>query len=59
MMLWAVFRAILRPAALVAEGCLRFELVGGVDIVPTVAAALSDEGVDVDAGAVFDELGGI
>jgi len=26
MMLWAVLRAILRPAALVDDGCLRFEV---------------------------------
>ena len=45
MMLWAVFLAIFRPAALVADGCLRFDVLGGLVI-----------GCDVSDDDEFDDL---
>lgn len=56
-MLCAVLRAILRPAALVAEGCLRLEFADAV-AVADVAAAADPADVDAlldDAGAVAAE----
>lgn len=45
MMLWAVLRAIFLPAALVAEGCFRFEF---------VAVALDDAPPDEVADALLE-----
>jgi hypothetical protein len=53
MMLCAVFRAIFLPAALVAEGCLRFEFevlaCAAVAALPTVVALLEGGGAPADA----------
>jgi hypothetical protein len=62
MMLWAVFRAIFLPAALVTEGCLRFEFVDAlVDAAAAAPLPVADSLVEVTGGtadAAFDAPGG-
>jgi hypothetical protein len=62
-MLWAVLRAIFLPAALVTEGCLRFEFVDALVDAAAAAAPLpvADslvEGTGGTAEAAFDAPGG-